>query len=41
MLIDERDNHLLIIKTKQSNDKNNKLSTKNRNKIETKSNQIV
>ena len=41
MLIDERDNHLLIIKTKQSNDKNNKLSTRKIIKVETKSNQFV
>ena len=38
---DETDNHLLLIKTKTSNDKNDKLSTRTRNKVETKSNQIV
>ena len=38
---DETDIHLLIIKIKTSNDKNNKLSTRKRKKVETKSNQIV
>ena len=38
---DETDNHLLLIKTKTSNDKNNKLSTRKRIKVETKSNQFV
>ena len=38
---DETDNHLLIKKTKLSNDKDNKLSTRKRKKVETKSNQIV
>ena len=37
----KKDNHLLLIKTKTSNDKNDKLSTRTRNKVETKSNQIV
>ena len=38
---DETDNHLLLIKTKTINDENNKLSTRKRKKVETKSNQIV
>ena len=38
---DETDNHLLLIKTKTSNDKNNKLSTRKIIKVETKSNQFV
>ena len=38
---DKTDNHLLINKTKLSNEKNNKLSTRKGKKVETKSNQIV